>query len=407
MAKEKVIVIGGGPAGIMAAGKAAEQGKNVVLIEKNEKLGKKLFITGKGRCNLTNACPIEEMIQNIPVNGKFLRNALFQFGNKELVEFFDKLGLETKVERGERVFPQSDKSSDVIKALSRYLEQNQVEILHQEVLRVAKPDRFVLYLANQKKMEADKLIIATGGLSYPSTGSTGDGYDFARSLGHTITELKPSLVPLEIKEKWVSGLTGLTLKNTGICIKNQNQKKVYSDFGEMEFMPFGVSGPMVLSASAAVRDLDAGGYSLWIDLKPALSEEALEARVQKDFIKYSTLAFGKSLNDLLPQKMIPVIIELSEIDDRKLVNQIRKEERKRLVWLLKNLKMEIKGYRPVSEAIITAGGVSLKEINPKTMESKIVPGLFFAGEVLDLDGYTGGFNLQIAFTTGVSAGVSC
>ncbi|OHD11323.1 MAG: FAD-dependent oxidoreductase, partial [Spirochaetes bacterium GWB1_36_13] len=275
MAKEKVIVIGGGPAGIMAAGKAAEQGKNVVLIEKNEKLGKKLFITGKGRCNLTNACPIEEMIQNIPVNGKFLRNALFQFGNKELVEFFDKLGLETKVERGERVFPQSDKSSDVIKALSRYLEQNQVEILHQEVLRVAKPDRFVLYLANQKKMEADKLIIATGGLSYPSTGSTGDGYDFARSLGHTITELKPSLVPLEIKEKWVSGLTGLTLKNTGICIKNQNQKKVYSDFGEMEFMPFGVSGPMVLSASAAVRDLDAGGYSLWIDLKPALSEEAL------------------------------------------------------------------------------------------------------------------------------------
>ena len=407
MAKEKVIVIGGGPAGIMAAGKAAEQGKNVVLIEKNEKLGKKLFITGKGRCNLTNACPIEEMIQNIPVNGKFLRNALFQFGNKELVEFFDKLGLETKVERGERVFPQSDKSSDVIKALSRYLEQNQVEILHQEVLRVAKPDRFVLYLANQKKMEADKLIIATGGLSYPSTGSTGDGYDFARSLGHTITELKPSLVPLEIKEKWVSGLTGLTLKNTGICIKNQNQKKVYSDFGEMEFMPFGVSGPMVLSASAAVRDLDAGGYSLWIDLKPALSEEALEARVQKDFIKYSTLAFGKSLNDLLPQKMIPVIIELSEIDDRKLVNQIRKEERKRLVWLLKNLKMEIKGYRPVSEAIITAGGVSLKEINPKTMESKIVPGLFFAGEVLDLDAYTGGFNLQIAFTTGVSAGVSC
>jgi len=402
-----VIVIGGGPAGIMAAGKAAEQGKNVVLIEKNEKLGKKLFITGKGRCNLTNACPIEEMIQNIPVNGKFLRNALFQFGNKELVEFFDKLGLETKVERGERVFPQSDKSSDVIKALSRYLEQNQVEILHQEVLRVAKPDRFVLYLANQKKMEADKLIIATGGLSYPSTGSTGDGYDFARSLGHTITELKPSLVPLEIKEKWVSGLTGLTLKNTGICIKNQNQKKVYSDFGEMEFMPFGVSGPMVLSASAAVRDLDAGGYSLWIDLKPALSEEALEARVQKDFIKYSTLAFGKSLNDLLPQKMIPVIIELSEIDDRKLVNQIRKEERKRLVWLLKNLKMEIKGYRPVSEAIITAGGVSLKEINPKTMESKIVPGLFFAGEVLDLDAYTGGFNLQIAFTTGVSAGVSC
>ena len=402
-----MIVIGGGPAGIMAAGKAAEQGKNVVLIEKNEKLGKKLFITGKGRCNLTNACPIEEMIQNIPVNGKFLRNALFQFGNKELVEFFDKLGLETKVERGERVFPQSDKSSDVIKALSRYLEQNQVEILHQEVLRVAKPDRFVLYLANQKKMEADKLIIATGGLSYPSTGSTGDGYDFARSLGHTITELKPSLVPLEIKEKWVSGLTGLTLKNTGICIKNQNQKKVYSDFGEMEFMPFGVSGPMVLSASAAVRDLDAGGYSLWIDLKPALSEEALEARVQKDFIKYSTLAFGKSLNDLLPQKMIPVIIELSEIDDRKLVNQIRKEERKRLVWLLKNLKMEIKGYRPVSEAIITAGGVSLKEINPKTMESKIVPGLFFAGEVLDLDAYTGGFNLQIAFTTGVSAGVSC
>ncbi|SHH12827.1 hypothetical protein SAMN02744040_00912 [Tepidibacter thalassicus DSM 15285] len=409
MSDKKVVVIGGGAAGMLAAATAGSKGKDVILIEKNDILGKKLLITGKGRCNITNDCDIEELIENVPVNGKFLYSAFYTFTNADVVNLFNKLGVKTKVERGKRVFPVSDKSRDVVKALERYMRQNNVKIIKGEVSKVISKENKIsqVVLNNGKIIKCDSVIIATGGLSYPQTGSTGDGYKFARENGHTVTKIKPSLVPLEVKEEWVKKINGLTLKNVSIYVLNKKNKKIYDDFGEMNFTNYGVSGPVILSASSYMGDIEKEKYKIIIDLKPALSEEKLDKRIQRDFEKYSTKHFSNSLNDLLPKKIIPVIIELSKIPANKVVNQISKQERKNLVKLLKNITLEVKKYRPIKEAIITSGGIKIDEINPSTMESKIIKGLFFAGEVIDVDAYTGGFNLQIAFSTGYLAGINC
>ncbi|WP_242939248.1 BaiN/RdsA family NAD(P)/FAD-dependent oxidoreductase [Tepidibacter thalassicus] len=394
---------------MLAAATAGSKGKDVILIEKNDILGKKLLITGKGRCNITNDCDIEELIENVPVNGKFLYSAFYTFTNADVVNLFNKLGVKTKVERGKRVFPVSDKSRDVVKALERYMRQNNVKIIKGEVSKVISKENKIsqVVLNNGKIIKCDSVIIATGGLSYPQTGSTGDGYKFARENGHTVTKIKPSLVPLEVKEEWVKKINGLTLKNVSIYVLNKKNKKIYDDFGEMNFTNYGVSGPVILSASSYMGDIEKEKYKIIIDLKPALSEEKLDKRIQRDFEKYSTKHFSNSLNDLLPKKIIPVIIELSKIPANKVVNQISKQERKNLVKLLKNITLEVKKYRPIKEAIITSGGIKIDEINPSTMESKIIKGLFFAGEVIDVDAYTGGFNLQIAFSTGYLAGINC
>lgn len=407
MATEKVVVIGGGPAGMMAAGTAARRGCSVVLVEKNKKLGRKLLITGKGRCNLTNITDLEGLIANIPVNGKFLYHAFHRFGNRDLIAFFQEWGLETKVERGGRVFPVSDRSADVVAALERFLAYYQVEIIHGEVTAILVTAGKVagVKLKNGQMIPAGRVILATGGQSYPLTGSTGDGYRFAAALGHTITPLKPALVPLESPTAWVREVQGLTLKNVAIKILSREGKEIYRDFGEMLFTHFGVSGPVILSASV---HLAAGQfYRLSIDLKPALTPEQLDLRLQRDFTKYIRKIFRNALDDLLPRALIPVVIKLAAIPPEKPVNQITKAERQRLVKLLKGLEVEITGLRPLAEAIVTAGGVSVKEINPATMESRLVPGLFFAGEVIDVNAYTGGYNLQIAFSTGYLAGSSC
>jgi len=406
---KRVVVIGGGPAGMMAAGTAGKRGLQVTLIEKNKVLGKKLHITGKGRCNITNNTDIENFIANVPVNGKFLYGAFYTFTNKDLMKFFNELGLELKVERGGRVFPASDKSVDVVNALKKYLRQNHVNVVQGEVAGVLSENGAVskVILKDGNSIECDSVIIATGGLSYPTTGSTGDGYLFAEENGHTIIPPKPSLVPLEVEESWPKEAQGLSLKNIAITVLNARGQKVYQDFGEMLFTHFGVSGPVILSASSHMRKMGKEKYRLILDLKPALSEEQLDLRVQRDFEKYSRKHYSNSLNDLLPKKLIPIIIELSGIPAEKPVNQISKGERRDLVRLMKNLTLNIKGFRPIEEAIITSGGVKVSEINPSTMESKLVKGLFFAGEVIDVDAYTGGFNLQIAFSTGYLAGLSC
>jgi len=408
MAK-RVVIIGGGPAGMMAGGTAGSRGLEVFLIEKNRTLGKKLLLTGKGRCNFTNDTDLQGLIDNIPVNGRFLYSAFSKFSSRDLIKFFNNLGVRTKVERGGRVFPESDRAEDILKALERYIRDNSVRIIQGEVKRVLKEDGRVLgvILSDGRFISSNSVIIATGGLSYPQTGSTGDGYRFARELGHSIVPPKPSLVPLEIEESWVSDLQGLTLKNVSIRVFDQFGREVYTDLGEMLFTHFGISGPIVLSASSHMRDIDKNRYRVVIDLKPGLTEEALDRRIQRDFEKYSRRYFINSLGELLPRSLIPVVVELSGIPRDKYVNQISREERRILVKLLKGLDLTVSRFRPIEEAIVTSGGVNVNEINPSTMESKLVKGLFFAGEVIDVDGYTGGFNLQIAFSTGYVAGSYC
>ena len=400
----KIAVIGGGPAGIFAASSAAMHGASVLLIEKNPYLGKKMGITGKGRCNITNACDIRDFIANIPVNGKFMHSAFYAFSNDDMINLLSRYGVETKIERGNRVFPVSDKAKTVIDALKSYAKDCGVRAVQDNVLSVKAADNgFILILEKKGKLKADKVIIATGGASYTATGSTGDGYRFAKSLGHTIITPAPSLVPLTTEGNIAKSLMGLSLKNISIKITDTNGKKLYEDFGEMLFTHFGVSGPVILSASSHLRDFSKKCI-LSIDLKPALDEETLDKRILRDFSSELNKDFINSLDELLPKKMIPVIIKLSGIPERKKVRDITKTERMKLVNLIKNFTLEINGTRPINEAIVTSGGVCVKEINPKTMESKIVPGLYFAGEVIDVDAYTGGFNLQIAYSTGYLAG---
>lgn len=401
-----VIVIGGGAAGLMAAGTAASMGAKTLLLEKNEKPGKKLFITGKGRCNVTNAAPISDFMEQIPANNRFLYSAFSVFNNEDMRAFLHRAGVPTKVERGGRVFPESDKSSDVLRALSDYAGaslrlKTKVTALIIENGRVCG-----VKTADGKRISAKAVIVATGGLSYPQTGSDGDGYRFAEGAGHTIVPPKASLVPLETKENWAKELMGLSLKNVSLSAFDQKNSIIYEENGEMLFTHFGISGPMVLSASAHMRDFANNRYRVEIDLKPALDEEKLDARILRDFSDTKNKDFINSLDKLLPQKLIPVIVELSGIDPRKKVNEITRAERLSFVSLLKHLPLTVTKPRPIAEAIITAGGISTKEIAPKTMESKLVSGLYFAGEVIDVDAYTGGYNLQIAFSTGYLAGQS-
>ena len=404
-----VIVVGGGAAGMMAAVFAARNGQNVQLLEKNEKLGKKLFITGKGRCNITNAADIEDLFTAVISNPKFLYSGFYSFTNQQVVDFFEELGVKTKIERGERVFPVSDHSSDVIAAFSRELKSLGVSVsLHTEVKELlCEQDKVCgVLLTNGKKMKADAVIVATGGISYPSTGSTGDGYRFAKEAGHKVTELLPSLVPMEVRQWYAKELQGLSLRNIEIRITD-GKKKLYEEFGEMLFTHYGVTGPVILSASSVVgKTLRKKELTLHIDLKPALSEEQLDKRILREFDANHNKQYKNSIDSLFPAKLKPVMIELSEIEPEKKVNEITKEERQRLIHLIKDFTMTLTGLRGYNEAIITKGGVSVKEIDPGTMESKIIKGLYFAGEVLDLDAVTGGYNLQIAWSTGYLAGIN-
>lgn len=404
-----VIVVGGGAAGMMAAVFAARNGQNVQLLEKNEKLGKKLFITGKGRCNITNAADIEDLFTAVISNPKFLYSGFYSFTNQQVIDFFEELGVKTKVERGERVFPVSDHSSDVIAAFSRELKSLGVSVsLHTEVRELlCEQDKVCgVLLTNGKKMKADAVIVATGGISYPSTGSTGDGYRFAKEAGHKVTELLPSLVPMEVRQWYAKELQGLSLRNIEIRITD-GKKKLYEEFGEMLFTHYGVTGPVILSASSVVgKTLRKKELTLHIDLKPALSEEQLDKRILREFDANHNKQYKNSIDSLFPAKLKPVMIELSEIEPEKKVNEITKEERQRLVHLIKDFTMTLTGLRGYNEAIITKGGVSVKEIDPGTMESKKIKGLYFAGEVLDLDAVTGGYNLQIAWSTGYLAGIN-
>ena len=409
--ENNVVIIGGGAAGMMAAITAARSGHKVHVLEKNEKLGKKLFITGKGRCNVTNDCDVETLLKNVVTNSKFLYSAFYSFNSQDMMAFLQELGLPLKTERGNRVFPASDKSSDVIRVLERQMKQLGVCIhLKSTAKRIVIRDGHVAAVEydheNQKELlPASRVIVATGGLSYKSTGSDGDGNAFAKDAGHTVTKLMPSLVPLNIREDWCKSLQGLSLKNVRAEFY-QGKKKLYEDFGEMLFTHYGASGPLILSGSAYIlKALEKSEpIRLCIDLKPALSFEQLDARILRDFGENINRQFGNSLSALLPSKLIPVVVELSGIDGRKTVNAISREERHQLVRLLKNLTMTVEGTRDYNEAIITRGGVSVKEINPSTMESRKVSGLYFAGEVLDLDALTGGFNLQIAWSSAWLAG---
>ena len=404
-----VIVVGGGAAGMMAAVFAARNGQNVQLLEKNEKLGKKLFITGKGRCNITNAADIEDLFTAVISNPKFLYSGFYSFTNQQVIDFFEELGVKTKIERGERVFPVSDHSSDVIAAFLRELKLLGVSVsLHTEVRELlCEQDKVCgVLLTNGKKMKADAVIVATGGISYPSTGSTGDGYRFAKETGHRVTELLPSLVPMEVRQWYAKELQGLSLRNIEIRITD-GKKKLYEEFGEMLFTHYGVTGPVILSASSVVgKTLRKKELTLHIDLKPALSEEQLDKRILREFDANHNKQYKNSIDSLFPAKLKPIMIELSEIEPEKKVNEITKEERQRLVHLIKDFTMTLTGLRGYNEAIITKGGVSVKEIDPGTMESKKMKGLYFAGEVLDLDAVTGGYNLQIAWSTGYLAGIN-
>ena len=402
----KVIVVGAGAAGLMAAGKAGENGHQVYLYEKNDRLGKKILITGKGRCNVTNYSDIDNFLNNIPGNPYFLYSAFYGLDSYGTIDFFNKLGLETKIERGNRVFPVSDKAADVVSALERYIRKNKVKLhLNSPVKGIEVKDGLAVGIKTAGGVvEADAVIVCTGGLSYPGTGSTGDGYKFAKDCGHKVTKLYPSLVPLRTKENWCSEVMGLSLKNIAISIKNNKGKELYKDFGEMLFTHFGVSGPVILSASRHLLGKFDEGLKLYIDLKPALDEKTLDSRILRDFEKYINKDFSNALGDLLPQKLIPVVIRLSGIDNGKKVHDITKEERKRLVSVIKGLELNITGTTGYNEAVITSGGIDVDEINPSTMESKLIKNLYFAGEVLDCDAYTGGYNLQIAFSTGFTAG---
>ena len=406
--RKTVAIIGGGAAGMMAAIHAAYSGAQVLLFEKNDRLGKKLKITGKGRCNVTNDCPTNEFLTNVPTNPRFLYASLNRFSTSDTMDFFEGCGVPLKVERGKRVFPVSDKAVDIVNALADRCREVEVEIIHHKVTSVEISDGKVSAVASgERRYPCDSVIICTGGKSYPGTGSDGDGYKFARQAGHTVTELKASLVPIVAEGNLCPRMQGLSLKNVSLKIqRTDNGKTVYEDFGEMMFTHFGMTGPMVLSASAHVPDIEKGKYVAIIDLKPALSEQELDARIRSDFAKNNNKDFINSLGELLPLKAIEPIIEISGIDERKKVNSITKEERRRLLEAIKYMKIPLSRFRPIDEAIITKGGVSVDEVNPKTMESKLVSGLYFAGEVLDLDAYTGGFNLQIAFSTAVVAGES-
>lgn len=399
------VVIGGGPAGMMAAIAAAKAGKKVILLEKNEKVGRKLAITGKGRCNVTNACEIEELFDNIQKNKRFLYSAIYGFSNSDVMNFFEEHGVPLKIERGNRVFPVSDKAWDIVDALRGAMLDNGVKIIRDEATGIETTDGCVTAVKGKNKTyPCDGAIIATGGASYKQTGSTGDGYTFARELNHSVTKISPSLIPIITAED-TKPLQGLSLKNVALTVKNPKGKTVYEDFGEMLFTHFGLSGPIILSASAHMG-ADPKDCKLYIDLKPALSEEKLDERILRDFAENINKDFANSLGALLPMKLIPYIISLSDIEPKTKVNTITKHQRKNLCCLLKSLEFTAEAYRPINEAIITSGGVSVKEINPSTMESKLVKGLFFAGEVIDVDAYTGGFNLQIAFSTGNLAGLN-
>ncbi len=406
MMSKKIVVIGGGAAGMMAAITAAERGADVTLLEPNERLGKKLNITGKGRCNVTNDTDLEGLLANTPKNGKFLYSAFSRFGSRDAMAFFEKLGVPLKVERGNRVFPVSDCAFDISNALERRMKQLKVAMIRDRAVEIMVEKGAVSAVAGEKRTYlADRVILATGGVSYPGTGSTGEGHRMAANLGHTITELQGSLVPLKEQGNRCAAMQGLSLRNVSLTVF-ENNKKIYTDFGEMLFTHFGVSGPLVLSASSHMRRVGKKAYRLEIDLKPALDEPMLDKRLLSDFEKYCNHDFCNALNDLLPHKMIPQVVELSGIDPRCKVNSITREQRRTLVQLLKHWPIEIAGLRPVTDAIVTSGGVKVSEINPTTMESKTVKGLYFAGELIDVDAYTGGFNLQIAWSTGRAAGIA-
>lgn len=402
----KVIVIGGGPAGMMAAVSASSK-HDVVLIEKNERLGRKLFITGKGRCNITNAKDIGDFFDHIPCNPHFLYSSLYSFTNEDTMQFFKELGVNLKVERGDRVFPESDKSSDIIKAFTTALNNKNVRVeLNSKVKKIIRNNQHIVgvELADGTSEYGDYFILCTGGLSYPQTGSSGEGLTYAEMLGHDIIKPKASLVPIEIEEEWIKDLQGLSLKNVEFKLVNSKNKSIYKEFGEMLFTHYGISGPIVLSASSFVKTGEK--FKAFINLKPALSEIQLDKRIQSDFLKYANKAFKNSLNDLLPSKLINTIIQLSNIDENKQVNSITKEERKIVVSLLQNLPLTIKGLRPIDEAIITSGGVDTLQIDASSMKSKVIDNLYFAGEMIDVDAYTGGYNLQIALSTGYLAGTN-
>lgn len=407
--RTSLLVIGGGAAGLMAAGAAANEGVETLILERNDKPARKLMITGKGRCNVTNNCnSLQELISNVPRNGKFLYGAFSRFMPSDVIAFFEDCGVELKTERGNRVFPVSDNASDIVDALHCYA-RRRARIIKGRALELLTDNGKVIGVKteNGEEIFAEKIIVATGGLSYPGTGSTGDGYELAKQTGHKITEIVPSLVPLEIHEGFCSDLMGLSLRNSAIkVVDTESGKTVYTDFGEMLFTHFGVSGPMILSASAHMRNMKSGKYKIYIDLKPALTVEQLDARILRDFSENTNKNFINALNSLLPKKLVPVIVKLSKIGLTTKVNQITKEQRKFLAELLKGLCITVTGFRPIAEAIITSGGVDVSQINPGTMESKLIEGLYFAGEVIDTDAYTGGFNLQIAFSTGRLAGLS-
>lgn len=404
--QKRVAVVGGGAAGMMSAIHAAYMGADVTLFEKNDRLGKKLRITGKGRCNVTNDSSTEEFLQNVPTNPRFLYAALNNFSTSDTIDFFEGCGVPLKVERGKRVFPVSDKASDIVKALSERMRDCGVRVVNDKVTDIEISGGEIRgIVAGGKRLPFDSVIVCTGGMSYKMTGSDGDGYKFARRAGHTVTPLTPSLVPIVCEGRLCPSMQGLSLKNVSMkIVVRESGRVVFEDFGEMMFTHFGITGPMVLSASAHLPDISKKIYEAHIDLKPALDEPALDARIRSDFAKYSNRDFVNSLGDLLPLKAIEPIIGLSGIDPRKKVNSITKEERRALLGTIKCIKIPLSGFRPIDEAIITKGGVAVGEISPKTMESKFVRGLYFAGEVLDLDAYTGGFNLQIAFSTAVLAG---
>lgn len=404
------LVIGGGAAGLMAAGTAAQRGLDVTVIEKNDRPARKVMITGKGRCNVTNNCTmINDLVDNVPTNGRFLSSAFASFMPCDVMEFFEQQGVELKIERGNRVFPVSDKAADIVDALERFCRKSGAKIIKGRVCEIITENGRAsgVVLESGEKLYADSVIIATGGMSYPLTGSTGDGYELAKAVGHTVTPLKPSLVALTCHEGFCMDLQGLSLRNVSISvIDSEKNREIYSDFGEMLFTHFGVSGPMILSASAHLKEMKQRKYEIHIDLKPALSYKQLDERVQRDFLEQSNKNFINALDKLLPKKIVPTIVKLCAIKPSTKVNQITKEQRARLVSLLKDLKVTVMGFRPIEEAVITSGGINVKEISPKTMQSKLCEGLYFAGEIIDVDAYTGGFNLQIAFSTGHLAGMN-
>lgn len=400
------LIIGAGPAGMMAAVTAAGAGRKTALFEKNAKTGKKLRITGKGRCNVTNFCDMDDLMNNIPVNNRFLYSAFSKFSPQSVMDFFENAGVPLKVERGNRVFPVSDKAADIAQAMENEMKNAGVTIIHDNVTGLLIDDGVCTGLRTEKcEYYAQTVLVATGGVSYPLTGSTGDGYRFAKEAGHSITDIVPSLVPLEISENFCYNLNGLSLKNVTLSLFD-GKKKVFSELGEMAFTEYGVTGPLVLTASSRIRKMEADRYILSVDLKPGLDEEKLDKRLQRDFSEMSGSDLRTCFNKLLPAKMISVVISRSMISGNTKVSEITKKQRSDLIRTLKNFTMTVKNFRPVEEAIVTSGGVNVREIDPKTMESKLVSGLFFAGEVIDTDGYTGGFNLQIAFATGYTAGLN-